>query len=586
MSDKYSHIDFVPPKSVQKAAERGLELRREAPKGSKGGLNASEASKEGIGSGVQRAVNLKNGDKISPAVVKRMKSFFDRHAGNEKIDKGKTRKTDKGYQAYLLWGGAPGKRWANKIVNQMEKADEKAKMESITESVFEKYIALFEATLDEIHEKYYPGLERDVFDKLNAADPTSKDGKKKGRYLPWLIDLWNDKKLKMEDLYKASEYLQYYNKYKNYVDEKDINKIDSIQHLYRQVEDIIKKHEEGSEEIKSKAEKEKEIKDQAEKYYEDDKWLVIVPKTKEASCLYGKGTQWCTAAEVSHNAFDAYNENGPLFIMIYKPTGDKYQYHGQSKMMANAADEDIVELIEENLPDREELEHAGEYELIDIENRIIEMVPDARIIEEIPHALLKKWLEDGIPIRYFLEIDSITNGIFSVSEMREADSYDHPQLLFHRNATNPYGKNQFHKEKFIKNADSIFSYVIKNREVFAPKFDHANTSYYINPFILSKFIDYLAGIDHPKYGKGLALTWYACILYPKLYDNFRNMGNIFNIFKQNIPIFGLGKIEYVNIKNKEEVAKNILNISENFNLKTDREKEAYARLQDIAAKIL
>jgi hypothetical protein len=131
---KYEHIDFKPPEGVAKAAERGLELRKKAPKSSKGGLTVSQASKEGIGSGVQRAVNLKNRDTISPKVAKQMKSFFARHEKNKGIGKDKTAETDKGYQAWLLWGGDPGKAWANKLVRQMDAADNKAKLESFVQS--------------------------------------------------------------------------------------------------------------------------------------------------------------------------------------------------------------------------------------------------------------------------------------------------------------------------------------------------------------------------------------------------------------------------------------------------------------------
>jgi len=55
---KYDHIDFKPPQSVADAAKRGLELRKKN-KG-KGGLSSQQASKEGIGSGVARAVSLSN----------------------------------------------------------------------------------------------------------------------------------------------------------------------------------------------------------------------------------------------------------------------------------------------------------------------------------------------------------------------------------------------------------------------------------------------------------------------------------------------------------------------------------------------
>lgn len=112
---------FTPPSSVSSAARRGLELRE---KWKRGGLDNSEASNQGIGSGVQRAVNLKNGDAISLATVKRMAAFFSRHQKNYRPDK---KEPDGGPTAgtiaWLLWGGNAGKSWANGIVNRVEKTN-------------------------------------------------------------------------------------------------------------------------------------------------------------------------------------------------------------------------------------------------------------------------------------------------------------------------------------------------------------------------------------------------------------------------------------------------------------------------------
>jgi hypothetical protein len=127
---KYGHINFKPPAGVAKAAERGLELRKKATPSNRGGLSTSQAKKEGVGSGVQRAVNLKNRDEMSPQTVRRMLSFFQRHEKNKSIDKGKAPHEDKGYVAWMLWGGDPGYSWAKKIVKQMESADKRSKKAS------------------------------------------------------------------------------------------------------------------------------------------------------------------------------------------------------------------------------------------------------------------------------------------------------------------------------------------------------------------------------------------------------------------------------------------------------------------------
>ena len=122
---RYEHIDFIPPSGVRAAAELGLKLRREAKPSNKGGLSAQQAAEAGVGSGVQRAINLKNGDKISPETIKRMYSFFSRHS----VFKNKHSKNppNKSYISWMLWAGDPGFRWCKKIYKMMKRADEKEK---------------------------------------------------------------------------------------------------------------------------------------------------------------------------------------------------------------------------------------------------------------------------------------------------------------------------------------------------------------------------------------------------------------------------------------------------------------------------
>lgn len=111
---------FKPPRSVSAAAARGLLLRRSQAPSQKAGLDVKQASKQGIGSGVQRASDLKSGASLSASTVRRMKAYFDRHASDYKLDPGKSPAEDKGYVAGLLWGGEAGKRWANAVVNRLD----------------------------------------------------------------------------------------------------------------------------------------------------------------------------------------------------------------------------------------------------------------------------------------------------------------------------------------------------------------------------------------------------------------------------------------------------------------------------------
>ncbi len=208
----------------------------------------------------------------------------------------------------------------------------------ITESQF-RY--LFEAaTLSDIHDKYYSKIPEDIFKEIISADPTYRIEKseKMGKYGKWLLSLYMNRQLKIEDLYKATEYLQYFIKYYNIIQVKDINKYKSLQDLYN----VISIYMENDGDIAtSKSDKVRKIKEGAEKVYEDSRWLVIVPHTQAASCYYGKNTQWCTAAEHGNNQFDNYNNQGPLYINIDKVNNLKYQFHFESDSFMDENDNPI-----------------------------------------------------------------------------------------------------------------------------------------------------------------------------------------------------------------------------------------------------
>ena len=74
----------------------------------------------------------------------------------------------------------------------------------------------------------------------------------------------------------------------------------------------------------SKKEEIKIAKQDAEKIYEDERFLVIFPKTKEASCKYGKDTRWCISATESENYFYQYLiDNNGIFYFIIDKARDK-----------------------------------------------------------------------------------------------------------------------------------------------------------------------------------------------------------------------------------------------------------------------
>lgn len=198
-------------------------------------------------------------------------------------------------------------------------------------------------SLNDIKKKYYADIDDNIFNKIVQADPTYNANKpdKMGKYTKWLLKLYKKGNLPLEDLYKATDYLQKFNEPKVYnkITNKDINKYQSLSELYNTIMQFY--DESGNSKVLSQKEKKDLTSKEATKAYEDSHWLIVVPHTQRASIMYGKGTQWCTAAEKSDNRFDDYNELGHLYIIIDKKTGEKYQFHFETQSFMDETDAPI-----------------------------------------------------------------------------------------------------------------------------------------------------------------------------------------------------------------------------------------------------
>jgi hypothetical protein len=113
----YPGLDFTPPKKVQLAAELGIGLRIYVEE-----VLGRKRRPGGTEIGVARALQLAWGRKLTPRGLRRMKSYFARHA----VDKsakgwGDEDNPSPGYVAWLLWGGDEGSRWATRMVAEMDR---------------------------------------------------------------------------------------------------------------------------------------------------------------------------------------------------------------------------------------------------------------------------------------------------------------------------------------------------------------------------------------------------------------------------------------------------------------------------------
>lgn len=125
-------MSHVPPQGARAAARRGLELRREYGRG-------------GTAVGVARARDIANGKALSDDTIGRMVSFFARHEGNR--GSGSESPPSNGYIAWLLWGGDPGRTWANAVWRRIKREREK-KMFSLRSFMFASAVGHVNITLN------------------------------------------------------------------------------------------------------------------------------------------------------------------------------------------------------------------------------------------------------------------------------------------------------------------------------------------------------------------------------------------------------------------------------------------------------
>ncbi len=253
--------------------------------------------------------------------------------------------------------------------------------------------ALTKPTTDKRGEKQKPKMsigeflqlvQADPTTRLNNVDPETADTKelekiKAGKYVNWIIknyltpiterqpgDSGYEREVKqvketfMEDLYKVTEDLQKFDRFKGRIKgEKDINKLTPSQ-LYDAVKDF-----DLTLATTTKAErKSAPVHPGAELMFDGENWRVIKIENKgatgkEAACFYGgnnKETRWCTSAPGA-SWFDRYIKDGPLYV-IFNPndpkiapeTGlpvERYQFHFPSNQFMDKDDRsvDLIKML-------------------------------------------------------------------------------------------------------------------------------------------------------------------------------------------------------------------------------------------------
>lgn len=118
-----------PTNEMQVEAQRGLDWRKEFGRG-------------GTEVGISRARDIVNGADLSADTIGRMVSFFARHEVDKKgqgFSPGEKGYPSNGRIAWALWGGDPGKSWAEKEYRKMnQSADRAVILEGIKKAIHEQ----------------------------------------------------------------------------------------------------------------------------------------------------------------------------------------------------------------------------------------------------------------------------------------------------------------------------------------------------------------------------------------------------------------------------------------------------------------
>jgi len=112
----------------------------------------------------------------------------------------------------------------------------------------------------------------------------------------------------------AVELVKDFDKYQKNLEKKDINQYLSFEELDKALLPLKVK------------EKERELENQTEKIYEDDNFLVLIPKTIESSCKYGSGTKWCTTIKGADH-FKRYTSGKQGLYYIIRKKGKQTEPH-------------------------------------------------------------------------------------------------------------------------------------------------------------------------------------------------------------------------------------------------------------------
>ena len=211
----------------------------------------------------------------------------------------------------------------------------------------------------------------ELLSRFRAADPT-----RNAAYLPWLLSTYAAGGYRLEDLSKAYDTLAAFARLRRQLPDtatidgevRNPRKLGShitLASLWKAVAPLIEAERLAQEDCSSEkvdTDRERAL-SQSRVIHRSARMVIAVPMTEEASCWWGQGTRWCTAAR-NNNAFEQYHKDAPLIVMCLRKVGDLpacklqlYVHAGDMQFMDENDAEVSPELILERWQDLEALLH-------------------------------------------------------------------------------------------------------------------------------------------------------------------------------------------------------------------------------------
>lgn len=194
---------------------------------------------------------------------------------------------------------------------------------------------LLEGRVEDVYTKRIsgesPGIEKIYYDEIVPGSASINPNHK---YLDWITKNWSPTDVEGDEItHNLKEILLAVSKFDTQNQRlkiKDLNQYKNIDQLF----DTLQK-------LGQTARRTVEISDEVDRIYEDNRFVVVVPKTHKSSCYYGAGTKWCTASKDTDSHFSNYKSSGELYYIIDKtlPTSSPYYKVALNKKLAGLTED-------------------------------------------------------------------------------------------------------------------------------------------------------------------------------------------------------------------------------------------------------